>query len=249
MSHELRTPLVSILGFARIVQKRLEERIFPAVAPGDERIQHVEGQISENLHIILAEGQRLTSMINALLDLEKIEAGKMVWSVEPVHMIDVIHRAVAATASLVDDKKLSLEVEVPETLTPIQGDPEKLLQVLINLLSNALKFTERGAIRICAHQTTNEIVVQVQDQGIGIAPSDQPVVFNSFAQVGSPATGKPKGTGLGLAISKEIIQHHGGHIWVESEPGKGSTFSFSLPLSRSIESSNHHAGGDAYDHE
>lgn len=166
----------------------------------------------------------------------------MVWSVEPVQMVDVIQRAAAATASLVEDKKLRLELEIPETLSIIQGDPEKLLQVMINLLSNALKFTERGAIHICAHQTPNEIVVQVQDQGIGIAPSDQTIVFDSFTQVGSPSTGKPKGTGLGLAISKEIVQHHGGRIWVESELGKGSTFSFSLPFTRSIESSNQKLG-------
>ena len=235
VSHELRTPLVSILGFARIAQKRLEERVFPAISDGDVRLQHAQAQVEENLRIILTEGQRLTELINALLDLEKIEAGKMEWDIRPLQIADVISQAVSATASLLIEKKLALVQKVPDHLPLVEGDRAKLMQVVINLVSNAVKFTREGTITIQAHASPEEVIVQVIDQGIGIAPADQDMLFEKFTQVGDPLTEKPKGTGLGLAISKEIIQHHAGRIWVESELGKGSIFSFALPLLKEAE--------------
>ena len=230
VSHELRTPLVSILGFTRIVQKRLEERIFPLLPESGEKTERVTHQIEENLEIILKEGQRLTTMINDLLDLEKIESGKMEWHFQPVSSDNIVQQAATATASLFDGKPILLQLEIPNGLPPVNGDPDKLIQVMINLISNAVKFTSHGTITIRAQQSMHQVVFSVIDEGIGIAPGDQELVFEKFRQVGDKLTGKPQGTGLGLAISKQIIDHHQGQIWLESEPGKGSNFSFAVPI-------------------
>jgi signal transduction histidine kinase len=230
VSHELRTPLVSIFGFARIVQKRLHERIYPALSDQDDKIQRTTNQIDENLDIILDEGQRLMKLINDLLDLEKIEAGKMEWQFRPIAIGDVIHQATSATASLVEGHGLSFIVEIQEGLPLVNGDPDRIMQVVINLVSNAVKFTQQGAISVLARKEEPEVIVEVVDQGIGIAPSDQALLFEKFRQVGDTLTAKPQGTGLGLAISKEIIEHHGGRIWLESELGQGSKFFFALPI-------------------
>jgi signal transduction histidine kinase len=230
VSHELRTPLVSINGFARIVQKRLKEKIIPQVKLEEEQTHRAIAQIEENLGIIIDEGQRLTTLINNLLDLEKIEAGKMEWHFTPVVIQEVLRRSAEATAGLFEEKPISLVLDLPGELPIVNGDMEKLMQVVINLVSNAVKFTDQGIITINAETKDDEIVINVRDTGIGIAQSDQALVFEKFQQVGDPLTGKPKGTGLGLAISKEIIEHHGGRIWFQSKPGEGSQFSFSLPI-------------------
>ncbi len=230
VSHELRTPLVSILGFARIVQKRLDERLFPYLSHADARTDKARQQVDENLEIILAEGQRLTTMINNLLDLEKIEAGKMEWHFQPVSIGDTVRHAAAATASLFEDKSLSLVLDIPPNLPMMKGDPDKLLQVVINLLSNAVKFSSQGVVYVGVTLEGGEVSVRVTDQGLGIAPQDREHLFEKFTQVGDSLTGKPKGTGLGLAISKEIVEHHAGRIWVESSLGEGSTFAFTVPV-------------------
>jgi signal transduction histidine kinase len=218
VSHELRTPLVSILGFARIVQKRLDERLFPIITKQDDKTHKAMAQVDDNLEIILTEGQRLTTLINNLLDLEKIEAGKMEWHFQPVSIGDTIRHAAAATAALFEGKSLSLVLDIPSGLPMVKGDPDKLLQVVINLISNAVKFSPQGMVLIGAIRLDGEVIVRVADQGIGIAPQDQEYLFEKFTQVGDALTGKPRGTGLGLAISKEIVEHHAGRIWVESQP-------------------------------
>jgi CheY-like chemotaxis protein len=147
-----------------------------------------------------------------------------------VSAADVIERATAATSSLFDAKKLQLVTDIAPGLPEITGDQDRLIQVVINLISNAVKFTDAGSITCSVHQRDSELVVSVKDSGIGIALVDQPKVFEKFKQVGDTLTDKPKGTGLGLPICKEIVEYHGGRIWVESEPGHGSTFSFTLPI-------------------
>jgi CheY-like chemotaxis protein len=142
----------------------------------------------------------------------------------------VIERATAATASLFEAKKLTLVQNIEYGLPAITADRDRLIQVVINLISNAVKFTDAGSVTCSACLRDGELVVSVADSGIGIAPADQPKVFEKFKQVGDTLTDKPKGTGLGLPICKEIVEYHGGRIWVESESGKGSTFSFTLPL-------------------
>jgi signal transduction histidine kinase len=230
VSHELRTPLTSILGFAMIIQKRLEERILPVVNAGDDKTLRAIAQVRENTQIIIDESQRLTALINGVLDLAKIEAGKVEWHMQPLSVAEVIERATAATAALFEQKGLEPIAEITSDLPPVLGDRDRLIQVIINLLSNAVKFTERGSVTCQATRADGEILIRVIDSGIGIAEADQPKVFEKFKQVGDTLTNKPQGTGLGLPICKEIIEHHGGRIWVESEVGKGSVFSFTLPV-------------------
>jgi len=230
VSHELRTPLTSVIGFSQIVKKRLEERIFPVTQTDDPKIKRAIKQVSENLDVVVSEGERLTKLINDLLDLAKIEAGKYEWRQEPVEVPDIIERASAATSSLFESKGLKFVKKIEGDLPELVGDRDKLIQVVINLLSNSVKFTDKGSVTCRAKRMNGEIVVSVIDTGLGIAKKDQPKVFEKFKQVGDTLTDKPKGTGLGLPICKEIVEHHGGRIWVESKPGKGSTFSFTLPI-------------------
>jgi CheY-like chemotaxis protein len=149
---------------------------------------------------------------------------------QPVSVSDVIDHATAATSSLLDHKHLPLVKDVEPGLPAVTGDRDRLIQVVINLISNSVKFTESGRITCSATRRGGEIVVSVTDTGVGIATADQPKVFERFKQVGDTLTDKPKGTGLGLPICREIVEHHGGRIWVSSEPGIGSTFSFTLPV-------------------
>ena len=231
VSHELRTPLTSVLGFAKIIRKRLEEKIFPVVDKTDVKIEKTISQISENLQVVISEGERLTHLINDVLDLAKIEAGKMEWSQENVAMAEVAERAIAATTSLFDQKNLQLIRDFETDLPEITGDHDKLIQVVINLISNSVKFTDSGSITCRVHKEKDEVIVSISDTGIGIATEDFGAVFEQFKQVGGDTlTDKPKGTGLGLPICKEIVEHHGGRIWLESKVGKGSTFSFALPI-------------------
>ncbi len=230
VSHELRTPLTSVLGFAKIIRRRLEERLFPLIPEDDRKVQQAKKQVIENLDVVVSEGERLTKLIDDVLDLAKIEAGKFTWNMSTVFVPDVIERATAATASLFEAKKLKLVRGIEPDLPSITGDQDRLIQVVINLISNAVKFTDAGSVTCGARMGDGELVVSVKDSGIGIAPADQPKVFEKFKQVGDTLTDKPKGTGLGLPICKEIVEYHDGRIWVESAPGEGSTFSFTLPL-------------------
>ncbi len=230
VSHELRTPLTSVLGFAKIIRKRLDERLFPLIKTDDRKIQQTMQQVEENLKVVVSEGERLTKLIDDVLDLAKIEAGKLEWHMEPVDLGEVIDHATAATSSLLDQKGLALIKDVAPSLPTLTGDRDRLVQVVINLISNAVKFTDHGSVTCRATANNGEITVSVVDTGMGIAPEDQPKVFERFKQVGDTLTDKPKGTGLGLPICREIVEHHGGRIWVESELGRGSTFSFAIPV-------------------
>jgi signal transduction histidine kinase len=230
VSHELRTPLTSVLGFAKVIRRQLDERIIPHVDASDERTQRAISQVRDNIDIIAAEGERLTSLVNNVLDLAKIEAGAMEWRTEPTQMADVIDRALAATAGLLEAKGLAMEREVADDLPEMAADRDGLIQVVINLISNAVKFTDHGAITCRATLTVDGIEVSVEDSGMGISPSDQARVFDKFSQVGDTLTDKPHGTGLGLTICREIVEWHGGRIWVQSKLGEGSTFSFVIPL-------------------
>ncbi|MEZ5319723.1 MAG: response regulator [Vicinamibacterales bacterium] len=230
VSHELRTPLTSVLGFAKIIKKRLDERVFPLVPRDDARVSRTVDQVADNLAVVVSEGERLTKLIDDVLDLAKIEAGKLEWHMEAVTVADVLERATAATSSLFDQKGLTLIKEVAPGLPAITGDRDRLIQVVINLISNAVKFTDTGAVTCRAERRGDDIVVSIIDTGLGITPADLPKVFERFKQVGDTLTDKPKGTGLGLPICREIVEHHGGQVWAESELGRGSTFAFSLPI-------------------
>jgi signal transduction histidine kinase len=252
VSHELRTPLTSVVGFSRLIRRRLDEIVFPAVPVGDPKRDRAMRQVSENLEIIVNESERLTALINDTLDLAKIEAGRMEWHRDPVDIGDVITRATGATASLLDGSGLAMVVEVAPDLPAITGDRDRLIQVVINLIANAVKFTPTGSIT-CTAATANGteppmVLVSVTDTGIGIAPEDLEKVFEQFgqaAQEGDRLPETPRGTGLGLPICREIVEHHGGKLWVESELGKGSRFSFTLPIGAGEPSSEPPADGEA----
>ena len=230
VSHELRTPLTSVVGFSKLIDKRLSEVVFPVVPGGDPKVERAMRQVSQNLGIIVEEGERLTTLINDTLDLAKIEAGRMDWRDEPVAMGEVVARATAATSSLLAaDDGPRLVVDVAEGLPLVRGDRDRLLQVVINLISNAVKFTPRGTITVAAQPDPEGIRVSVADTGVGIAPEDQAKVFEPFGQATDGLTDKPRGTGLGLPICREIVERHGGRLWLDSALGTGSTFLFTLP--------------------
>ena len=233
VSHELRTPLTSVLGFAKLIQKKLDDVIFPEIKTDDRKISRSVRQVSENIEIIVSEGMRLTKLINEVLDIAKMEAGRIDWRMEEITIDDVIDRSLAATSALFEQKGLIFVRDIPPNLPVIIGDQDRLIQVVINLISNAVKFQSHGAITCKAAIRNSALCVSVIDQGMGIAPDDCDKVFDKFKQVGDTLTDKPKGTGLGLPISKEIIEHHGGKIWVESVLEQGSTFSFTIPLPQS----------------
>jgi CheY-like chemotaxis protein len=188
-------------------------------------------QVSENLEVVISEGERLTHLINDVLDLAKIEAGKMEWHMGIISIPEIVDRAIAATSSLFYNKNIVLKKFMDTGLPEISGDADKIIQVVVNLISNAVKFTNEGEIVCRVVHQGDEIITSIKDSGIGIAKQDHEAVFEQFKQVGGDTlTDKPKGTGLGLPICREIIEHHGGRIWLESEQGKGSTFFFALPV-------------------
>ncbi|WP_260447087.1 PAS domain S-box protein [Nostoc sp. 2RC] len=230
VSHELRTPLTSVLGFASIIKEKLESDVFPILANEDRKLQKTIKRVGDNLKIIVSEAERLTSLINDVLDIAKMEAGKVEWQMQPLDLTELLDWATTSTAALFETNGLKLIIDIEPELPQVIGDRNRLLQVLINLISNAIKFTESGSITCRINQQNEAICISVIDTGVGIAPEDQPKVFEKFRQVGDTLTDKPKGTGLGLPICKQIVEHHGGRIWVESELGQGSTFSFIIPI-------------------
>ena len=219
-----------MLGFAKIIKKRLEERLFPLIQTDDRKVAQTMQQVDENLKVVVSEGERLTKLIDDVLDLAKIEAGKLEWHMESVSIADVIDHATAATASLFEQKGLQPgqgggggpagDHRRSRSADPGRDQPD---------LQRG-EVHRRGLGHLPRRRRGGELVVSVTDTGMGIAPADQPKVFERFKQVGDTLTDKPKGTGLGLPICREIVEHHGGRIWVDSELGQGSTFSFTLPL-------------------
>jgi signal transduction histidine kinase len=216
MSHELRTPLNAIIGFSEV----LNERMFGEL---NEKQQ-------EYLKDIHASGQHLLSLINDILDLSKIEAGRMELELTDFDLPMAIDNAMTLVRERASRRGVTLKLTVGVRVGSIRGDERKMKQVLLNLLSNAIKFTpERGRVEVSAVQDDEAIEVSVSDTGVGIAPEDFEAVFEEFRQVGASAA-KQEGTGLGLALSRKFIELHGGKIWVKSQLGSGSTFTFTLPL-------------------
>ena len=216
MSHELRTPLNAILGYTELM------------ADG------AYGEPSEKMHGILkrleANGKHLLGLINDVLDLSKIEAGQLVLELSDYCIRDIAQTVRSTLEPLAADKKLGFKVEVAPQLPSGHGDGRRLTQVLINLVGNAIKFTDAGEVAIKAEANNGSFHVSVRDTGPGISSADQARLFQEFRQADNAITRKKGGTGLGLAISKRIIEMHGGKIWVESQPGQGSTFAFTLPV-------------------
>ncbi len=220
MSHELRTPLNAIIGFSEVL------------------LQGIFGEVNtkqrEYLDDVLSSGRHLLSLINDILDLSKIEAGRMELELSTFSLANALTSGLTIVRERASRHGISLAVAVPDDLPPIEADERKVKQILYNLLSNAVKFTPDGGsvdVRVSRHD--GDVHVDVADTGIGIAPEDQEGVFEEFRQVGRERS--REGTGLGLTLTKRLVELHGGRIWVESELGRGSTFSFTLPLGRPAE--------------
>ncbi|HXF55481.1 MAG TPA: GAF domain-containing protein [Hyphomicrobiaceae bacterium] len=216
MSHELRTPLNAILGYAELIQDGVYGEVAPKIKGVLDRVQ--------------ANGKHLLGLINDVLDLSKIEAGQLVLRLEDYSLSNVVQTVVTATESLAAEKKLRLTAAIAEELPVGRGDERRVAQVLLNLVGNAIKFTDKGEIKITVRNTKAKFVIKITDTGPGIPHSEHERIFEEFHQVDSSNTKKKGGTGLGLAISRRIVELHGGRISVESEPGRGSTFRVDLPI-------------------
>jgi signal transduction histidine kinase len=217
MSHELRTPLNAIIGFSEVLQEKLFGEL------NEKQAEYTDD--------ILSSGRHLLSLINEILDLSKVEAGRMELELATFDLPLAIDNARTFVRERATRHGITLDVKVDDSLGDFVGDERKIKQILLNLLSNAVKFTpEGGRIGINARQVDSSVEISVSDTGIGIAPQDQPKIFEEFRQVGSDYAHKVEGTGLGLTLAKKFVELHGGKIWVESEVGKGSTFTFTLPI-------------------
>jgi len=216
MSHELRTPLNAILGYAELVLDGI-------YGDAPEKMRNVLERIQTN-------GKHLLGLINDVLDLSKIEAGQLVLSLNDYSIKDMMQGVYVAVEPLAGNKKLNFKLEVPPNLPPARGDERRLSQVLLNLVGNAIKFTDTGEVAMKASSANGSYTVAVADTGPGIAEADQAKIFEEFQQSESTHTKAKGGTGLGLAIAKQIVEMHGGRLWVESALGSGSTFFFTIPL-------------------
>jgi signal transduction histidine kinase len=218
MSHELRTPLNAIIGFSEV----LADRMFGELNEKQE----------EYLKDIYASGTHLLSLINDILDLSKIEAGRMELELTDFHLPTALDNALTLVRERAGRRGITLQMSVDERLGEVRADERKIRQVVLNLLSNAIKFTpEGGRIEVRASSVDGSVEVSVSDTGVGIAPEDQEAVFEEFRQVGT-AEKKAEGTGLGLTLCRKFIELHGGRIWVKSQVGAGSTFTFTIPVLR-----------------
>jgi signal transduction histidine kinase len=217
VTHELRTPLTSIRAFSELLR--------------DDPRMHLADRV-RFLGLIVSEAERLTRLINQTLDLAKIESGRADWNACELDLKEVIEQSMAATSQLFREKEAHVELDLPDNLPLILADRDRLIQVMLNLLSNAAKFLTPGSgrVRVALGRLADQLEVCVTDNGPGIRPEDQELVFEKFRQVGDTMTAKPSGTGLGLPISRRIVEHLGGRLWVESVPGEGATFRFTLPL-------------------
>lgn len=229
VSHELRTPLTSIIGYAKLVERDVTRHLEPAAQ--DEVILVKCSRIRENLKIINLEGQRLARLVNDVLDLTRIESGKMDWRdslVSPAKLLEDAQRAVSGQFAM--KRNVLLQTEAEENLPLLYVDPDRIQQVLVNLLHNAAKFTERGHVTLSVTKQEESLKFQVADSGPGIAQDELESIFGMFQQATDTKLTKHRGAGLGLAISSLIISHYKGRLWVESNLGQGSTFSFTIPL-------------------
>ncbi|MGD9952768.1 MAG: ATP-binding protein [Burkholderiales bacterium] len=219
VSHELRTPLTSIRAFSEILHDNPDLPV---------------GERTRFLNIVIKETERLTRLINQVLDVSKLESGRAEWNESLVDLREVIEDSLAATSQLFREREVRLVKRLPAQVPKVIADLDRIVQVVLNLLSNAVKFIEpgRGEVEVSLVEEGGHLRVDVRDNGPGIRPGEEDVIFDKFRQGGDALTGKPQGSGLGLHISRRIVEHFGGRMWVESRPAAGACFSFTLPLAR-----------------
>jgi len=217
VTHELRTPLTAVRSIAEILNSN------PQLP--ESQHHHLTG-------IIVKESERLTRLINQVLDFQRLETGKMSWQMQPVDLREICREALAAVRPLMDDRHIDLSFDLPHQAPLVRGDRDRLVQAVLNLLSNAVKFCDssggRIGFRLAVHPY--HLQVDVSDNGVGIRSDDLKIIFEEFRQARNAPLGRPAGSGLGLAITRRIVEHHGGRIWAESQPHAGSTFTFTLPI-------------------
>jgi len=231
VSHDIRTPLTSIMGFAKLSMRNFERHYLP-LAQNDKNLVSHGKQLRDNLAIIVSEGERLKRLINDFLDLSRIESGHQQWHDKDIRPASVLETAVRAVSGDYEAKpKVTLEVNISPRLPMLNVDPDRIIQVLINLLHNAIKFTDRGRVTTGVEANGDLVRYYVRDTGMGIPPEELDNVFDKFHQLasGDLVTEKAGGSGLGLSICKEIVLHYQGRIWTESSFGKGSAFFVELP--------------------
>ncbi|MDE2375225.1 MAG: HAMP domain-containing histidine kinase, partial [Hyphomicrobiales bacterium] len=219
--HELRTPLNAILGYTELI------------------LDNIYGEAPEKMRAVLervqTNGKHLLGLINDVLDLSKIEAGQLTLALSEYSVAELVQGVYVAVEPLASQKNLALTTKIDKGLPMGRGDERRLAQVLLNLVGNAIKFTDKGEVAIEASQSNGTFNVAVRDSGPGIAPADQAKIFEEFQQVDNTSTRQKGGTGLGLSISRRIVEMHGGRIAVDSEIGKGSTFTITLPVKAGAE--------------
>src|SRR6185503_5151232 len=217
VSHELRTPLTAIRSFTEILHDNPQ-------LPAAER--------SRFLGIVSKETARLSRLIGQVLDVSRLESGRVEWHESLIDMRAVVEDTAASTSQLFRERDARLACDLPARVPPVRADLDRIVQVLVNLLSNAVKFVEpgRGRVEIALAAEAGFVRVDVRDNGPGIRPEHQELIFDKFRQAADPLAGKAEGSGLGLYISRRIIEHSGGRLWVASRPGQGACFSFTLPL-------------------
>jgi signal transduction histidine kinase len=225
MSRELRTPLNNIIGFSRVMLKEIDGPI--------TSLQR------DDLSAIHDSGQQLLVLINDILDIAQIEAGAMELSIQPVEFADLAHSVIPTANALLQGRPIKFRYEISTDLPPVLADPQRLRQVLVKLLSNAAKFTDEGEISLRVWRDTDQVLASVSDTGVGIPDKDRDKVFEMFRQLPQPVDSHARGTGLGLAFSKEIVEMHGGKIWLESKEQAGTIFTFTLPITQPGD--NHHS--------
>ncbi len=217
VTHELRTPLTSIRAFSEILHDT------PDIDPAERH---------RFLGLIIKESERLTRLINQVLDLAKLESGMAQWQTAELDLREIVSDAVSATSQIFKSRGVAIEARLPSRVSAVVADRDRVMQVMLNLLSNAMKFcpANTGRVEVRLAEVDGGVRVDVEDNGVGVSREHQAVIFEKFRQVGDTLTQKPAGTGLGLAICRQIVERLGGRLWLESEPGRGSVFSFSLPL-------------------
>ena len=232
VSHDIRTPMTSLIGFARLVSRDFTRHFLPLA--GDGKLAERARTIRQNLAIIEQEGQRLMRLTNDFLDLSRIESGRVDWQDAPVDVSILARDALRSIAGALAEKpEIETGIEIEPGLPPLIADPDRLHQVLVNLLHNAVKFTAAGRVRLTVRRGDGTVRFEVADTGRGIPAAQLPLIFEKFHQVFREQTGddKPQGSGLGLSICKGIVEHYGGRIWAESRNGGGSLFVVELPVS------------------
>jgi len=232
VSHEIRTPLNTILGFTELIAEKTAQIILPNINTKDQKVKKTAETVNRDLNIIISEGERLTTLVDNLLNISKIESGKFDGEKERLDIAEVVKHALSLTEPLFEKAGLDIYVELEDGIPTVLGNKDMLIQVIINLLSNAVKFTREGFIKLSAQNMGDKILVAIEDTGDGIHSDHLERIFERFYRVESPDGDSlnNRSMGLGLYICREIIEKHGGKIWAESQPGKGSRFYFHLPV-------------------